>query len=456
MLGAAGWSVRNYLANPGFQAFLRDNDVTFWSPAWQELAKLDAFKGRASFAPLSVWQPQGWRRRGLSFVHAYYGYKQQSRNLLQKLEISAVSARRAGLLKGLYARGVHRGAWLGSQVLPVSTVEAVERFLAAHAPGLVAEYESRLRASQPDLMFSTTPQANHMEWPAALAARRLGIPVVAQISSWDNLSSKGHFAIEYQRYLAWSDVMVRDLMRDFAVAREDIQVTGAPGFDFYFQPEFQESREAFAARQGLDPARPIILYAAVTPGLFPNEPHMVALLLDAIRAGDLPREAQVLLRLHPKDPGTRWQSLDGRYPELRACVPNTAGDLRQWIPDESIIRDQVSCVRHGDVHVNAASTMIIDASILDRPVVSVAFDAVEPTFSKYIRGYYDYPHLVPVVRAGASRLVSTGPELIGEIDNYLRDPSRDRAGRRAIVTMQTGDCDGQAAARVAAALTSML
>ncbi len=456
ILAAAGWPVRNFLANPGFQKFLTDNDVTFWSPAWKELAASASFKDRASFEPLHFWQPDGWRRRGLSFVSAYYGFKQGSRNILQKLELSSARARQEHLVKGLQTSAMQQLALAASHLVPVSVIERIERLLAAHAPGLLQAYEARLRENRPDLLLSTCPQINHQEWPASLAAHRLGIPTVAHVSSWDNLSSKGHFAIPFQRYLAWSQVMVGQLTRDFGVRADQIDVTGAPGFDFYFQPEFDESRADFCKRQSLDPNRPIILYAAVTPGLFPNEPHVCRIILEGIRGGLLPRQAQVLLRLHPKDPGDRWKTLSGDYPELRMCVPNSAGDLRNWTPDQGTVRDQVSCVRHGDVHVNAASTMIIDAAMLDRPVVSVAFDVVLPSFSKYIRGYYDFPHLVPVVEAGASRLVASGAELCKEISDYLKDPSRDQEGRKKVVAMQTGASDGRAALRVGLALSAML
>jgi hypothetical protein len=233
--------------------------------------------------------------------------------------------------------------------------------------------------------------------------------------------------------------------------------TGPPGFDFYFQPEYQEARHSFAVRHGLNANCPIILYGGVSPGLMPHDDEICRIILEAIRRDALPAAAQVLVRTHPKDSGERWTKLQQSYPELRVCTSNqTGGDVSAWIPNRAVVREQVSCVRHAAVHVNVASTITLDACVVDRPVVNVAFDPVDPIISHHVANYYCYEHYQPVIDLGAAALARNSEELIARIGEYLKDAARDAANRAKLVELQLGQTDGRAAERIAQQLESFL
>jgi hypothetical protein len=112
---------------------------------------------------------------------------------------------------------------------------------------------------------------------------------------------------------------------------------------------------------------------------------------------------------------------------------------------------------HSDVNVNVASTMTLDFSINDTPVVNIGFDVSktrngEPSLCDH---YYSWDHYRPVITLGAARLARSPEELAQAISNYLRDPSLDREGRRRLVQMQLGVPVGQSSANLAERLKAL-
>ncbi|HEX5715280.1 MAG TPA: hypothetical protein VF179_03925, partial [Thermoanaerobaculia bacterium] len=225
------------------------------------------------------------------------------------------------------------------------------------------------------LVVSTVPH-EPAEAPPVLVARRRGIPVAAWINSWDNLTSKPAYYSEYDRYLVWSERMREEVLRYYPEAGGcPVVATGVPHFDWYRRPEMRWSREELFARLELDPARPLILHAAATPHLAPAEHQIARRLAGEVEAGRLPNRPQLLIRLHPGDAGGRFLDLP-RSKSVRLHVPGAPGSgrLAAYCPTPEDNRELVSSVAHADVVVNLASTITLEAALLDRPVVNLAYD----------------------------------------------------------------------------------
>ena len=76
-----------------------------------------------------------------------------------------------------------------------------------------------------------------------------------------------------------------------------------------------------------------------------------------------------------------------------------------WDLPTDDIEHLVRLLRDADVVINTASTLAIDAAVLDRPVVSIAYDpSGDLPYDRSVRRYYDYTHMAHVVRAGAVKL----------------------------------------------------
>jgi CDP-glycerol glycerophosphotransferase (TagB/SpsB family) len=96
--------------------------------------------------------------------------------------------------------------------------------------------------------------------------------------------------------------------------------------------------------------------------------------------------------------------------------------------------------RHADLNINFASTMTLDFSIHDKPVINVVFEVTDPplygeSMWDFVRGFEHYD---PVVNLGAARFAHTVDEFAAHINAYLKNPSLDREGRRKFVELEVG------------------
>jgi hypothetical protein len=302
------------------------------------------------------------------------------------------------------------------------------------------------------LTLATKNRPSH-DLPAVVAAHRHGIPCGTLVQSWDNLTNKAAVIPPWlDCYWTWSEAMTEELLRLYPGIRpERTKVVGSPQFDFHTRQDLVEPRETYFARVGLDPDRPLLLIGTGTRARLPGEPDTVLELVRAVR-DRLPR-VQFLVRLHPKDAGDRWKRLcaEAGGVVIQRTAPRVAMDHGGFVPPAEFYREQVNALVHAAVVVNMSSTLTVDAAILDRPVICVAYDAVaDPQIPEGRAWIYAHsPHYGPLVRTGGVRLIRNAAECVLAVEAYLRDPGLDRLGRRRIAAMVAGSADGGAGERLA-------
>ena len=330
--------------------------------------------------------------------------------------------------------------------------DRLERWLEAYPRS--EEAVERLRRNRPALLLTTGPFQS--EQPAVVtAARRLGIPVVALIPSWDNVSTKNRMVFKYDGYLVWSEWTRRELHTVYPRSRNvPVSVVGAPQFDVFFQERFRQSREAFCRTQGLSPDRQIIVHAIGSPN-FIHEHHAALDMARAIVRGDF-GDAQLLVRPHPiHDNGefdAQFRSFGSRVVVQRTAQPGTPLAARTQDADQ--IREWVNTFRHADVVVNLSSTVAIDAAIFDRPVVNLDYDpepgAPNQALVKDVN--HVWSHFKPIAESGGVWLVDDAAAMINATRTYLAHPELHREERRAIAALVCQHLDGRCGARMAHAL----
>ncbi len=316
----------------------------------------------------------------------------------------------------------------------------------------------KLQTEKPDLILSTAPFQSSQ--PAIVSvAKKLKIPVLALIPSWDNLSTKNRMVFKYDGYLVWSEQMKAQLHEYYEHSRQvPVYVTGATQFDVFFQPQFRQSRKEFCASQNLDPKLPVIVYALGSPN-FLKEHHGAVFLAEKVMSGEL-GEVQMLIRPHPLfDKGELGNLFDRFAPRVRLQQTHsseTDSDLRSQ--DKNQITEWINTFRHADVVVNLSSTVTVDAAIFDRPVVNLDFDpqpeSPDQVLIKEIN--HLWTHFKPVAESGGVWLVNNFDELVEAVKGYLKNPSLHREKRRWIAHHVCGHLDGKCGARMAEAIADFI
>jgi hypothetical protein len=306
---------------------------------------------------------------------------------------------------------------------------------------------AQLAELRPALLVSTACIAGE-EHPYLLVARELGIRTLGCILSFDNLTSRTVLPV-FDDYAVWNERM-REQVLAFYPDRDPtrVHITGTPQFDYHVRPEYRESRVATAHRLGLEPDEPYVLYAANSAFFTPSEPELVAEL--ARRYAAVPELARhrIVVRLHPLDDYGRWDSLARGGSRIVVSRPwdSMAGVFG---PDDQV--RLVSSLLHADVCINMASTMSLDAAALDTPVICIAFAGQRHgEEDRFCRDVYRSEHYRHIVASGGVRLARDIDTIVTETTAYVRDRTRDRAGRQALVELEIGAVDGRAGERIIA------
>lgn len=361
-----------------------------------------------------------------------------------------------------HVRGKQEALVLKALKLPARVLAAAraEHLLENNVEKLLLSYprsdeaEKRLRKLRPSVIVTTGPF--QFEQPAiSAAAKLLGIPTIAYIPSWDNLTTKNRMLFKYDGYIAWSGQIKRELNDVYPYSRtRPTYIVGAAQYDIFKQQRFYRPREEFCQEQNLNPEIPIIVYCIGSPN-FLQERHGAIDLAAKLAAGVL-GDVQMLVRPHPiHDNAEMKQTFEKFGPRVRLQQsPNAGRTLIERSQDEIQIAEWVNTFRHAAVVVNLSSTVTVDAAIFDRPVVNLDYD---PQPGQHDQGLikdinHRWNHFKPVAESGGVWLTNDFDETVHAIKTYLECPSLHRAKRRELAEYVCGFLDGKCAERMAASI----
>lgn len=316
------------------------------------------------------------------------------------------------------------------------------------------EARNSLIANRPDVILSTGPF--QFEQPGIFStAKKLGIPTLAYIPSWDNLSTKNRMVFRYDGYVVWNEQAEEELYEFYPHTRNvPVYVVGAPQFDVFYNEEFYVDWAEFCIGQGLDVGKKLIVYAIGSPN-FLKEHHGAVEMAKRVAAGSL-GDLQMLVRPHPIHDNAELRELfNGFGSSVRLQeTPNAGKALTHRTQDREQIVEWVNTFRHADVVINLSSTVTVDAAIFDKAVVNLDFDPqpgqADQQLIKDIN--HKWNHFKPIAESGGVWLVSDFDEMETAVRSYLDNPSLHREKRRWIVEHVCGFTDGRCGERMGRAI----
>jgi hypothetical protein len=350
-------------------------------------------------------------------------------------------------------RALKAPAWALARTGRTQAFEAwLERLLLSYPRS--PEAAERLDRLAPSVVMTMGPF--QFEQPAVMAeAKRRGVPTIAFIPSWDNISTKNRMVFTYDGYMVWSEWSKRELHETYPHSRTvPVYVVGAPQFDVFFQDRFHQSREAFCRSQRLRPDAPIILHAIGSPNFIREHPAALDMAERVVR-GDF-GDVQLLVRPHPIHDRREFAPLFERFGS-RVVVQRTGhadtplAQRAQGVPE---IVEWVNTFRHADVVINLGSTVAIDAAIFDRPVINIDYDPEPGRRNEQLVKDLNHlwVHYKPIAESGGMWLAENADEVAAGVRAYLADPGLHRERRRWMAEYVCGFLDGRCGERMARAL----
>jgi CDP-glycerol glycerophosphotransferase (TagB/SpsB family) len=280
--------------------------------------------------------------------------------------------------------------------------------------------------------------------PVLTAARRLRVPAVGYVASWDHTVGKGVLSPHLERYVVQNSAMESDLERYHGIGSERVVVTGWPQTDVFHRRRARADFEALVRGYGLDPQRPLVLVAGNTPTNAPYEAQFVERVVGWWEAAARDR-LSLLFRPHPRD--SRWQERFAAARDREGVHVQPAS-----FTDMDVL---ATLLQHVDCVVTNAGTILLDALVNDRPAVCVVYDEGAPPGESWAEKNVGGEHYTEVMASGAFALASSFEQVAEGIERSLAAPGELAPDRRRLSLEVVGDVDGHAADRVVDAIVEV-
>jgi hypothetical protein len=301
-------------------------------------------------------------------------------------------------------------------------------------------YEILLKRYNLTALFFTHQRPPYIA-PLIHAANKSQISTTAFIFSWDNLASKGRMAGNFDNYLVWSELMKRELLRFYTKIKTDsIKVVGTPQFEPYVLERY---KSRCINLSNFDFNKKTIFFTC-NDSSSKNDILYLEIIVKFILEKRLNFEVNFIVRTSPAEEPDRFFELKDKYPFIIWDFPkwlqtrsNHQEDWSQRIPTVEDVKNLRSYIEFCDVCVNVLSTMTLDASIFNKPVIN-------PVFGNAGNGMFDdqkflkYEHLDNVVKTDAVYIVKNENELLNALNQVLSVPDSRLTQQKRLLAMQIG------------------
>ncbi len=280
--------------------------------------------------------------------------------------------------------------------------------------------------------------------PFLTAARRLRLPAVGYVASWDHTVGKGVLSPHLERYVVQNRVMRDDLERYHGIAPGRVVVTGWPQTDVFHRRRPRDEFEALLRGYGLDPGLPLVLVTGNTPTNAPYEGRFVERIVGWWEEHARDR-VSLLFRPHPRD--ARWEE---RFAPARDR-PGVHVQHASFTDMELL----ATLLQHAGCVVTNAGTILLDALVNDRPSVCVVYDEGAPPGVSWAEKNVLGEHYRELMASDAFLVASSFGEVVEGVERCLTAPAERAEARRRASLEAVGEIDGRAADRVVDAIVDL-
>ncbi len=285
-----------------------------------------------------------------------------------------------------------------------------------------------LQSLRPDVVV-LTPLVEDVRRQGELVrgARRLGIPTVGGVASWDNLTTSSLIHQVPDKVLVWNEAQRQEAIELHEIPAERIEVTGAQSFDRWFDRAPHRTRAAFLREAGLQTEARLLLYVgSVAKDSRPDaEKVLVDSWIDGVRRSTDPtlREASILIRPHPYN-RRHWTSGDVQRFTNVALWPETKGNT---VTDDGK-DDYFDSLYHSDAVMGINTSAMIEAAIVGTPVFTIRSDEI-----KHLQdGTLHFRYLLPE-NGGCAFAADSVEEHVRQLSGCLASPDTNAAMSRNFV-----------------------
>lgn len=298
----------------------------------------------------------------------------------------------------------------------------------------------------PDLVF--VPHIyGKLDTEILAEAYRGGIKTLGMVACWDHFD-KFYLPYKPDHLLAQCEQVQEFGVRFQGYQRDMIELAGYPHFDFFTRKEFAVSREYVTKRLGIPADSRYILYISGT-AYCPDETDIVEGILKWAEKEGAEHNARVVIRPYPGARARDVYSEKEKFGKFETHPRVVFYKNEIWEELEKSVFF-LNIMRHADAIVAVYSTAMLEAAVLDRPIVGIGFDGyARRPVKKSIRRFQMREHFKDILRSGCIRIAGNFDELFLLLDGYFKNPQRDADKRAFLRKKFCGELDGRTSERIA-------
>ena len=321
----------------------------------------------------------------------------------------------------------------------------------------------QLKENQPSLLLVSNQRPLNAIAPVE-AAKKLNIPTVSFIFSWDNLP-KATMVVETDYYLVWSDLMKEQLLDYYPyINSNQVFVVGTPQFEIHSNPNFTESRESFFTKYSLDKSKEYICVSGDDITTSPHDQNYLKDIAAAVRSINTNKQNAkkigIIFRPCPVDFSDRFDEVLARYTdEITTIRPAWKRHADAWNTIMPSMEDQqllASTVQHSKLVINVGSSMVFDYAAQNKACCYINYNPNVKELKKDIYKIYNYIHFQSMPNKDAVIWLNSKEEIADKILEGLNNPQKYVANAQKwfeVINQQPAD---QASERIVKAINHII
>jgi hypothetical protein len=258
----------------------------------------------------------------------------------------------------------------------------------------------------------------------ANTALQSGRNVWLVINSWKDFYVNDFIPFTPTKTFVWSRQMKDQILASNAhIDAADVIISGNPSFDRFFHYAPVQTKQYYAQKYRFDAERPLILYSMISPKAYESEKEIIERIsveLTAVYPDEQDRPL-ILLRRNPIDETVADEAFfSGNNVRYADNYFDDTHDNSVFVQLQEGEREWLDLLCHADININIASTVTLEALMMQTPVINIEFDADGKREERLTR-YTTAPFYTPLLGRQDICIAQTIEQCIEAIESYLKN-----------------------------------
>lgn len=288
-------------------------------------------------------------------------------------------------------------------------------------------------------------------------AKKRNIKTIGFINSWDKLTSRCILRITPDWLIVPNEITKKEAIKYQNINEKKIFISGPPQFDIYKQYKNYLNKEDFCEKYNINPSKKIILFCPTGKSFGDFDWRIIEMLNDLYKNKEIPQNVHFIVRFPPNDVVDTEDNIDKSVFSFQ--IPGVRFSTKRgvdWDMTNDDVELLINTIYHSSLVISFSSTMSIDSTILDKPIINVDFSYGDKLAINKSFYHYNMTHYKELLKHDGIKLVKNKQELIDSINNYLKNPNLDKIERTSIVNEQIWKSDGKAGERISNFLINLV